>query len=153
MGEPVKDAGQSNLYDRDYHAWLKQQAALLRAGRSGELDLFNLAEEIEDLGRSERRAVRSDLTIIIMHLLKYRFQVQRRTNSWRLAIREHRHRLRDAFADSPSLRPYAEQVFNASYQDARVRASDETDLSMKTFPETCPFELEKVLNEDYLPED
>ena len=106
----------------------------------------NLAEVIEDMGRSLRRAVKNALTIILIHLLKYRYQAERRTNSWRATIREHWRRLRDEVADSPSLRPYIEQIL-----DAREAAADESGLPIATFPTACPVSLEQPLDHNFLP--
>ena len=83
------------LYEQDFYAWVEEQVEALRSGHTQGLDIENLAEEIEDMGRSQRRAVKSALIIILIHLLKYRYQPQHRTNSWRASIREHRRRVRD----------------------------------------------------------
>ena len=104
------------------------------------------------MGRSQRRAVKSALIIILSHLLKYRYQPDRRTNSWRATIREHRRRVRDELADSPSLRPYVERILDGCYQDAREAAADESGLPIGTFPAACPFVLEQVLDRNFLPE-
>ena len=128
-----------------------EQAAALRSGQTQRLDVENLAEEIEDMGRSQRRAVKSALTIILIHLLKYRYQAERRTNSWRTTIREHRRRVRDELADSPSLRPYIEQILDGCYQDAREAAADESGLPIATFLTACPFPLEQTLDRNFLP--
>ena len=123
-----------SLYEQDYYAWTEEQVGLLRLGQTANLDLANLAEEIEDMGRSQRRAVKSALIVVLVHLFKYRFQAGRRSNSWRATLREHRRRLRDEFVDSPSLRPYTEQIFADCYQDACEDAADETGLPQETFP-------------------
>ncbi len=140
------------LYEQDFYAWVVEQAAALRSGQTQQLDVENLAEEIEDMGRSQRRAVKSALTIILIHLLKYRYQAERRTNSRRATIREHRRRVRDELADSPSLQPYIEQIPDGCYQDAREAAADESDLLVATFPTACPFSLEQALDRNFLPE-
>ena len=152
MGKTALTSAEVSLYERDYYAWTEEQAALLRAGRTIDLDLANLAEEIEDMGRSQRRTVKSALIIVLVHLLKYRFQPQRRSNSWRVTLREHRRRLRDEFADSPSLRPYVEGILAECYQDACEEVADETDLPAETFPAACPFTLDQVLNRNFLPD-
>lgn len=139
------------LYEQDFHAWIGEQVGALRSGQTHRLDIENLAEEIEDMGRSQRRAVKSALIIILSHLLKYRSQPNRRTNSWRATIREHRRRVRDELADSPSLRPYSERVLADCYQDAREAAADESGLPVMTFPAACPFALEQALDRKFLP--
>ena len=109
----------SQLYDRDYFLWLQRTASLLREGRISEIDLANLVEEIEDMGRSEKRALTSNLKILIMHLFKYRYQPERRSLSWNYTIVEHRQRIRKLLQESPSLKPYLEDIFEGCYRDAR----------------------------------
>lgn len=142
----------NNLYDRDYYLWLEHTAQLIRQGKFAEVDAANLIEEIEDMGRSEKRAVKSNLVVLLLHLLKYKYQPSKRSNSWKASIREHRRRLRDDFKVSPSLKRYCEEVFNECYQDAREQAGDETGLPLDTFPVEAPFTLSESLNSDYLPE-
>jgi hypothetical protein len=108
---------------------------------------------MEDMGRSEKRAVESNLVVILMHLLKYQYQPQKRSNSWKASIREHRRRLRKLFKDSPSLKQYFQEVFQECYQDATELASDETGLSLETFPIESPFTPEDTINREYLPDD
>ncbi len=142
----------TKLYEKDYCLWLEETAQLLREGRLRELDVNNLIEEIEDMGRSEKKAVKSNLKILLCHLLKYKYQLQKRSRSWLSTIFEHRDRLEDDFADSPSLKRYFDEVFKLCYQKARKQASIETGLPLKTFPMNCPFTFEQVLDIDYLPE-
>jgi hypothetical protein len=140
------------LYERDLHLWLEQQAALLRTGRLDELDVGNLVEEIEAMGRKERRAIKSNLVVLLTHLLKHQFQPDQRSTSWSASIVEHRQRLRDDFEESPSLRPYAAEVFARAYADARERASAETTLPLRTFPKASPYTLDQALDPRFLPE-
>ena len=142
----------NNLYERDYYPWLEHTAQLIKEGKFSEVDAANLIEEIEDMGRSEKRAVKSNLVVLLLHLLKYKYQPSKRSNSWKASIREHRRRLRDDFQVSPSLKRYFEEVFNECYQDAREQASDETGLPLDTFPVECSFTASESLNSDYLPE-
>lgn len=139
------------LYEQDFFAWVEEQVGALRSGQTHRLDIENLVEEIEDMGRSQRRAVKSAL-IILSHLLKYRYQPDRRSNSWRATIREHRRYVRDELDDSPSLRPYTERILDDCYQDAREAAADESGLPIVTFPAACPFALEQALDRNFLPE-
>ena len=141
----------ANLYDRDYCLWLQHTVNLIKEGKFSELDAANLIEELEDMGRSEQRAVESNLVVVLLHLLKYKYQPAKRTNSWKASIREHRRRLRKAFSVSPSLRRYFEEVFDECYQDAREQAADETGLPLDTFPTVSPFHPSEALNPDYLP--
>ncbi len=138
-------------YDEDFHAWLQTQAESLRSGHLEALDVIYLAEEIEDMGKRERRAVESNLVVILLHLLKYRYQPEERSSSWLGSIQEHRRRLRRIFADSPSLRQYGDRIFLECYLDARIQASAETGLSQDIFPEKSLYSYEQVLDSDYLP--
>jgi len=140
-------------YGEDFVRWLDHQAELLRQGRVHELDLENLAEEVESIGRSDKREVYNRLTVLIAHLLNYQFQPHKRTRSWLATVSEQRRRLRLVLADSPSLeKTYVPSELAAIYRDARRKAATETQLSPSTFPETTPYSLEQVLNEDFLPE-
>ena len=140
-----------DLYDQDYYLWIMRTIELLNQKKFSELDLTNLVEEIEDMGKSEKKSITSNLRILLMHLLKYKYQSDKRTNSWLFTIVEHRKRLQEAFKVSPSLRRYYEEVFLDCYQDARELASAETGLSVEIFSEVCPFTQEEALNPNYLP--
>jgi hypothetical protein len=140
------------LYESDYSLWLETTAKLLRERRLAEVDVDNLVEEIEGMSRRERDALFSNLKIALMHLLKYRYQPSRRSNSWRSSIREHRQRILRAFKNSPSLKPYFTKIFAECYQEARGLAADETGLPLVKFPEKCPFSQEEILNMEYLPD-
>lgn len=140
-------------YDHDFVMWLDHQAELLRQGRVHELDLENLAEEVESIGRSDKREMQNRLAVLLAHLLKYQLQETKRSRSWLSTIDEQRRQLELVFRDSPSLlKSYAPTVFEDSYRYVRRKASTETRLSLETFPETCPYTLEQTLDEDFLPE-
>ncbi|MBW4621382.1 MAG: DUF29 domain-containing protein [Cyanosarcina radialis HA8281-LM2] len=142
----------STLYQKDYYLWLEETAKLLHDRLLHEVDIPNLIEEIESIGRSEKHAIQSNLIIIILHLLKYKYQPEKRTGSWLGSIGEHRDRIDISLADSPSLKTYIQEVFANCYNKARKRASLETELSIDTFPLDSPFTLEETLNSDFLPE-
>lgn len=147
------DTLEKPTYEKDFVLWLEHQVELLRQRRVHELDLENLAEEVESIGRSDKREVYNRLTVLLAHLLKYQFQTDKRTRSWLSTIREQRRRLRLVFQDSPSLaKNYAPEVFGNIYKDARQAASDETGLNIETFPGTSPYTLEQTLDEDFFPE-
>jgi hypothetical protein len=148
---PATEERQS-LYERDFYLWIERQAARLRDGRLDELDVANLLEEIEDMGRSEKRAVEGTLVVLLTHLLKYRFQPDQRSSSWCGAIVEHRRRLRKLLRESPSLLPTARAMFSECYADSCEQAAAETGLSLDTFPVEPPFTLEQVLDPKYLPD-
>ncbi|MBD2293675.1 DUF29 domain-containing protein [Anabaena sphaerica FACHB-251] len=142
----------TNLYDQDFYLWIETTAKQLKAGNFAEIDLENLIEEIESMGRSEKHALESNLVILLMHLLKYKYQPEKLTNSWKSTIREHRRRLTRSFKDSPSLKAYFQEVFMECYQDARKLASDETGLELDIFPVESPFNTDECLNQDFLPD-
>ncbi len=101
---------QTSLYDQDYYLWSQKMATLLRAKNWHDLDIENIAEEIESLGRSEKRALESNLKIILIHLLKWKYQSDKQANSWKFTIREHRQRIRKELSESPSLRSYLTEI-------------------------------------------
>jgi len=144
-------SNQPQLYDQDYYLWLKTTQKQLATGDFLALDVANLVEELADMGKSEKRAVENNLAILMMHLLKYQYQPQKRSNSWRFTIREHRRRLEKLFKDSPSLKRYFSEVFNECYQDARELAAAETGLPLETFPIQTPFTTEDTFNPAFLP--
>ena len=141
----------TSLYDQDFYLWLQTTINLLKQGKFAEVDLENLLEELESMGRSDKNALKSNLRVLLMHLLKYKYQPEKRTNSWVYTIIEHRIRLGDTFKTSPSLYRFFEDIFNESYQNARKLAAGETGLSINEFPPESPFTVEEVLNPDFLP--
>jgi hypothetical protein len=147
------DPNQQNLYETDYLKWIETTVEKLRVGDYSNIDWQNLIEEIEDLGRSERRSLESNLVVVLMHLLKWQFQPDRRSGSWKASIAEHRRRIRKAVKDSPSLRPYLEEVFSECYSDAVEQASAETGLSIETFPQSCIYTAIEVLDSEFLPDE
>ena len=140
------------LYAQDFCLWVEQAITLLREGNLKELDLENLLEEIEDMGSSQKSALEINLEVILMHLLKYKYQPNKRSNSWRYTIIEHRRRIYKAFKNSPSLKRHFLEEFAEAYAGARKLASVETEILIHTFPLESPFTPEQVLDEDYLPE-
>lgn len=135
----------TSLYDQDFLAWTEQQAALLRAGRLEQLDLENLAEELDTMGRSEWGELESRLEVLLMHMLKWDHQPARRSRSWKATMREQRNAIRRLLRRSPSLKRGLEATIAEVYPDAVGRASDETGLSAATFPERLPYGLAEVL--------
>ena len=140
----------STLYDQDYYLWIQQTLQVLQRGEFSELDTKNLSEEIEDMGISQKNALESNLIILLIHLLKWKYQPEQRSGSWKGSIREHRRRILKSFKDSPSLKRYFAEIFEECYQEARQQASDETSLSLDTFPLQYPFTQELILTPDYL---
>ena len=140
-----------NLYEEDYYLWLRQTAMLISQNRFSEVDRVNLVEEIEDMGKREKRAVESNLTVLLAHLLKYKYQPQKRSNSWKGTIIEHRRRIKKAFRDSPSLEQYYRDIFEETYQDAIRAAAGETGLNIDIFPKCSPFSQDEVMDEEFYP--
>jgi hypothetical protein len=140
-----------DLYEQDFCLWVERALVLLREGNLRDLDLENLLEEIADMSNSQKQALESNLKIILMHLLKYKYQPDKRTNSWRYTIVEHRQRIRKAFKNSPSLRRHFLQEFADVYLEARQLAVVETELSPNIFPIECPFTTDQALDEAYFP--
>jgi Domain of unknown function DUF29 len=148
----LSEAKATDLYEQDFFLWTQQMATALREGRLEQLDLENLAEEIESLGRSDRRALQSRLVVLLHHLLKWRYQPQQRTGSWKGTLSEQRRRIRVLLEDSPSLRSLLDNAVKECYLDARRQASDETGLPLTDFPEVCPFLLVDILDLSFLPD-
>lgn len=146
------DETAKSLYDRDFLMWLETTAQLLRQKKFEQLDLDNLIEEIESMARSEKRELYNRLTLLLTHLLKWKYQPDKRSNSWISTIREQRRQIGLLLADSPSLRNRIEEIFNTCYQDAVEDASFETRLSKNIFPERCPFSLANILAPNFLPD-
>lgn len=138
-------------YDEDFCLWAEHQAKLLREGALPQLDLENLAEEIADMGVRDKRSTVSNLVVVLHHLLKYQMQPKRRSRSWQLSILEHRDRLMQDIEDSPSLHHHAQVALEKAFQRSRKLASVETGLKLSRFPEQCPWTLEQVLDQEFLP--
>lgn len=142
----------SATYTTDFNLWIQRTAQLLRERRWHEIDLEHLIEEIEDLGKSERRGVASQLVRLLLHLLKWQYQPQRRSDSWLDSITDARTQIELAIEDSPSLKSYPAEQLEQSYQRARRQAAKQTGMPLSVFPEECPYSLESVLGEDRLPD-
>lgn len=139
-------------FEADYARWCKEQAALLRNGQLDQLDRENLAEEIETLGRSEKREIESRLQILLIHLLKWKLQPSGHGGSWQGTIREQRLRLTKILKENPSLKTYPAEVFAEEYEIARLKAAGETGVDESLFPLEPQFSIDQVLDLDFLPE-
>jgi hypothetical protein len=141
-----------SLYDRDFVGWTEQVVEALRRGDWAALDVANLIEEVEALGKSDRRAIKSRLEVLLMHLLKWQFQPEQRSRSWQATILEQRLRIAEILEDSPSLKNYWPTVVDAAYDGARKLAAIETGLTVERFPVGCEYPIGQILDETYLPE-
>jgi hypothetical protein len=135
------------LYDEDFYLWTQQMAEAVRSGNWAELDRENIAEEIESLGKRDRRGVVNRLTVLITHLLKWEYQPERRSRSWRSTIDEQRSRLKLILKDSPSLDARMDEFLAEAYPRARRKAAEEMRLIRNTIPERCRMRLDFILSE------
>lgn len=143
--------GARELYERDFYTWVEAQAAALRHRRADALDWENLAEELEALGRNERRALTSHLRVLLIHLLKWRYQPARRTRSWRLTIAEQRLQLGRLLEESPGLKAHFDETLAHAYELARIAAARESRLAAGALPISCPWTFEQVADHNFLP--
>jgi hypothetical protein len=141
-----------SLHDSDFYAWTLEQAALLRAGRAGEADLEAIAEEIESMGKTEKRELVSRLTILLLHLLKWRHQPSHRGKSWRLTIANARDEITDHLEDNPSLKAMLDSALEQAYRIARRKAAIETEFDEDDFPARCPWSFAQAVDERFWPE-
>lgn len=141
-----------SLYDRDFYTWANEQAALLRAGKLAQADIANIAEEIESMGRSEKRELVERLTALLRVLLQWQYQPRLRDRTQRLTIAEHRLRLDHHLADNPSLSSRAPEAMAEAWTLAVIQAQRDTGLSRSTFPATCSYPYEQVISPDFWPE-
>jgi hypothetical protein len=145
----------SNLYEQDFYLWLQTTAKLLREKKLDQVDLENLIEEIESMGRSERKELKSRLTTLIEHLLKIKYWQAEKTNNargWRQTIVEQRRQIEYILSDSPSLKGLLSEIVNECYVNARKDILKKYELDGEIFPSESAFSLEDILNEDYIPD-
>jgi hypothetical protein len=144
---PVTPAVPRSLYDRDFLEWLKEQQQHLRSENWTQLDRENLLEELEALGRREQRELGNNLQVLLIHLLKWEYQPEKRSRSWEITIAHCREQIQDCLEDMPSLnRNFQDPVWMEKYyRRARRDAAKETELSIDRFPQTCPFDLNEIL--------
>jgi hypothetical protein len=141
----------SDTYDRDFYAWANEQAALLRAGRLDQADIAHIAEEIESIGRSEKRELINRLTVLLQLLLKWQHQPDRRGKSWRVTFTNNRKRLAAHLQDNPSLKALLHQAVDEAYSYAWSEAAVETGLDDSVFPKLCPWSFIQIMDHDFWP--
>ena len=153
---PAAPSGRSatTSYDKDVILWSQEQARLLRARKFAELDVEHLADEIEDVGKSEKRELASRMAVLLAHLLKWSRQPQMRTNSWRSTIRDQRRRVALAIEETPSLKVVMRDPVwqEDTWLDARAQAQKETGLTAEDLPEACPWTMDQAADQDFWPE-
>jgi len=137
----------TSTYEQDFYQWTQEQAELLKAGALSQLDVENLIEEIESMGKSQKRALISRMTVLLMHLLKWDYQPDRRSGSWKSTIITQRKEIKRLLKDNPGLKSIITEMLNETYLDAAEIASAETELPESTFPKTCPYTVEHLMGE------
>ncbi len=141
----------SETYERDFYAWANEQAALLRAGRLAEADIAHIAEEIESMGRSEKRELINRLALLLQHLLKWEYQPECQGKSWRVTVSNNRKRLAALLIDNPSLTAKLPDAIEEAYGYALGDASVETNLDESRFPDRCPWSVEQIMDPAFWP--
>ncbi|MEA5617849.1 DUF29 domain-containing protein [Cronbergia sp. UHCC 0137] len=155
MATPIIEPTTQNLYDQDYYLWIRTTINQLRTGQFSAVDLENLLEELETMGRNEKRAIENLLTTLLVHLLKLKYwdsERERNQGHWQGEIRTFRRQIKDELKDSPSLKPYILEIFDECYQDARLEVSDRSQLPLEKFPLIPIGSLAQILDENWFPE-
>lgn len=142
----------ATLYESDYYTWLVTQVEILKKGDLNKMDINNIIEELEEMGRSEKRALESYLVVIVTHLLKWKYQPECRSSGWRGSINVSRGKLERLLRDSPGLKSKIDEIYEGAYKYSRRDAISETGLNDDKFPSDNPFSLVNVLDLDFYPE-
>jgi len=140
---------QSVLYETDFYAWTQEQAELLQLGKLNALDITNLVEEIRSLGKQQKQELRNRLGVLIGHLLKWEYQPDFRSKSWRVTIREQRRRIKEHLLENPSLKSYLNQAILEAFQDGIDLVLKETPLDEKDLPQECPYSIEQIFDSTF----
>jgi Domain of unknown function DUF29 len=148
---PMTQPGNAVPYEEDFVAWLEDQARRARRGKAAELDLENIAEELEGMARSDRREIRDRLIVLLIHLLTDPAEPKGRSSGWLATIGEQRGRIATVIDDSPSLKSFPGSILERCYVDARSRAALEIGLPETDLPERCPFGVDELLDARWLP--
>lgn len=140
------------LYDQDFHQWIETTVDYLKQQKFDLVDWDNLIEELEGLGRSEKRAVRSHLVILLQHLLKWQYQPEYQCRSWQSSINNAKRQLLRLLKDNPSLAgDFLVESIPDAYEEAREKAAEETTIFLQKFPEECPYLVHQLLDKCWLP--
>jgi hypothetical protein len=137
----------TTLYDQDFYAWTQRQKELLQAQQWEQVDIENLIEELDSLGKQQRQELRNRLGVLLGHLLKWRYQPEARSKSWVYTIREQRRRIQEHLDDNPSLQPYLTEAIERGYQDGLDLMGRETPLDPRQLPQTSPFSDGEIFEE------
>ena len=148
MNIPISDAS----YEQDFYAWLRKSAELLRQRKFSELDVENIAEELEGMAKSEKRQFINRFAVLLAHLIKWHYQPDKRSKSWERTIKEQRKRILLLLEDSPSLHYEIEKLLSDAYEIAILVAANDTGIDESAFPESCEYSLEEILDNTFYPE-
>lgn len=143
---------QKSLYELDFHAWCYNQAALLAKGKFEELDVNHIAEELERMGEKEKRELENRFCQLFLHLLKWKYQPEKRSNSWKNSMNIQRLEIEEQLLDYPSLKSSFHECRKKGYRNGRKEASKETSIDIEKFPEKNPFSYPEFLEKGWLPE-
>lgn len=136
----------TNLYTTDFYGWTQEQVNLLRQRKLDYIDIDNLVEEIESLGKQQQQELKNRLGVLIGHLLKWQYQPNRRSKSWKYTIQEQRLQIIDLIEQNPSLKPYQEEAISKAYQLGLLLVGRETPINPKTLPQQCPYSFEQIMD-------
>lgn len=139
-------APKKSEYEKDFYKWICSQTELLKLHKLEKLDIENIMEEIESLGKAQKNAIESHLVILLLHLLKTEHQSEMDCNSWKASIRNSTLSIKRILKDSPSLKSFAEESLPDAYEDAKKYAAAETELTLETFPKKCPWKLDELID-------
>jgi hypothetical protein len=137
----------TTLYDQDFYAWTQRQIELLQAREWQQLDIENLIEELDSLGKQQRQEVRNRLKVLLGHLLKWYYQPEIRSKSWRATIREQRQEIQRHLQENPSLKPYLSEAIEIGYEGGLNIVDQETPLDSRQLPQSCPFSDTQIFDE------
>ncbi|MCX7112904.1 MAG: DUF29 domain-containing protein [Proteobacteria bacterium] len=144
----------TTTYETDVINWSKEQARLLRNGRFDALDIEHIADEIEDVGKSEQRELESRMAVLLSHLLKWQHQPERRGSSWQRTIKEQRKSIARRICKTPSLKSDLQDAewWESVWGDALIKAADETGIAFDLLPTSCPWTEQQVFSADFFPD-
>jgi uncharacterized protein YeeX (DUF496 family) len=148
MNEAITNA----TYEQDYYTWLIKSAELIRQGKFSEVDIENVAEELEGMARSDKRQLVNRFAVLLSHLLKWKYQPERRSKNWERTIKEQRKRILLLLKESPSLKHGIEEKLSDAYEIAVLSAASETNIDESAFPESCEYSIEEILDAHFYPE-
>ena len=140
---------ETSLYETDFYRWTIEQSRLLALGKLEGLDLVNLVEEIESLGKQQQQELRNRLGILLGHILKWEYQPEKRSKSWRVTIRGQRREIKFLLAKNPSLKSYLNEAISLAYMQGVDLVVEETPLDDQDLPQVCPYQIEQIFDASF----